>query len=99
MILARFVQSFGLGLFLIICPKFITEITPSAHLNVTGSYPILIGHIGCFLAILLGYLCIPYSGTEAEITSKGWQVVYASPLVLSFASLFMILFYFKWDSP
>ncbi len=84
---------------MIVCPKFITEVTPNAHLSVTGSYPILIGHIGCFLSILLGFLYIPYSGDENEATSTGWRIVFAAPLVFCCASLISIVGYFKYDSP
>jgi len=95
----RLMSAICLGIFLIVCPKFITEVTPNKYISVTGSFPILIGHMGCFLAIFLGYLFIPYSGDESEISSRGWQVVFAAPLVFSCVSLIAILTYFKFDSP
>jgi len=98
-LIGRFISAISLGIFLIVCNKFISEVTPYAMINITGSYPILVGHLGCFLSIFLGYVCIPYSGDDTEISSKGWQVVFAAPLVFSSISLLMILFYFKYDTP
>lgn len=98
-LIGRFISAIALGIFLIVCSKFISEVTPYALINITGSYPILIGHLGCFLSILLGYLYIPYSGDEGEMGSRGWQVVFAAPLVFSSVSFGMILFYFKYDTP
>jgi len=97
--IGRLIYGFAAGAFSVICPMFISEISPvsiSGPLGVISEFNIT---LGAFLSFIVGYIYIPYSGTPEEFESGSWRVVFGFPLIIIFIHLILIGCVFTYDSP
>jgi len=55
--------------------------------------------LGVLVAFILGILLVPFTGDADELTSDSWRVIFLFPIVFPLLNGFLLLFYFKYDTP
>ena len=94
----RFVFGVSAGVFSVVVPLFIQEVSPVSMSGSLGAINQFMIIVGVMIAMLLG-LGVPEKDSEAERTSEYWRYMFGLPLVFVVLQLLLLLLVFVHDTP
>jgi len=99
MIIGRLIWGFSAGAFSVVCPMFITEISPS---SLTGPFGVITQFnitLGILISYIVGNFVIPLVDTPEILTSGNWRIVYGFPIIIVVIHVLLLSLIFRSDSP
>jgi sugar porter (SP) family MFS transporter len=106
LIFGRLVLGYGLGVFTVISPLFISETSPAEVAGSMGALSQFMVTAGIMIAYIFGYLApIRYIKNEGEtvnpdvFTTQSWRIVFIMPAVFALIQSLLVLFIFRYDTP
>mmetsp|Transcript_32703 Transcript_32703/g.28971 ORF Transcript_32703/g.28971 Transcript_32703/m.28971 type:complete len:477 (-) Transcript_32703:66-1496(-) len=102
----RIILGFGMGLFTVLTPLFISETSPIEMAGTLGSLSQFMVTVGIMIAYLFGFLVpIRYLKDEGETpnpeiyTTQVWRIVFIIPAAISVIQSILLLLIFRFDTP